>query len=146
MAKELPRQGEHYLLADNVFRVVSVSRATDEIVLENIKDKARYVEQFAVFQHVYVRVWKIGDVASLLERHPRSIYRYESKGQIQKAKRYQAGGKHTVRFYTKEDIVSTHEMISQINQGRPRRDGRTTNNTLKSMGELLNTIKDRYNV
>jgi hypothetical protein len=89
-------------------------------------------------------VWKIGDVAKFLGRSPRSIYRYEAKGQIRNPNRYPALGKHDVRFYTKEDVLEMHEMIADIHQGRPARNGRIVNNTMPHKSALLTMFRERF--
>lgn len=144
MSTLLPIRGEHYLHKGRIYRVEMASRGTDEVILEDIEDGSLWEVRHVVFRHAYERVWKIGDVAQFLERSPRSIYRYEAAGLIEKPNRYPAKGPHHIRFYTKQDVLNMHEMISEISQGRPRKDGRVTNNSLPSKASLSLMFRERF--
>lgn len=144
MSSKKPLVGEYFLHADKIYKVLLSSRGTDEILLEDISDGARYSVRFSVFKYAYKRVWKVGDVAKMLERSPRSIYRYELRGQTQEPKRYNAKGGKQLRFYTKQEVLEIHEMISEIAQGRPRKDNRVVNNTLPNRAALLTLMRERY--
>lgn len=141
-----PIQGEHYLHSDRIYRVDTVSSGTDEIVLTSVEDGSKYSVRYSVFKYGFKRVWKVGDVAKMIGRSPRSIYRYETKGQIRNPNRYPSRGGKLVRFYTKEDILEIHEMISEVHQGRPRKDGRVVNNTMPDRASLLVMFKERFGV
>lgn len=144
MSTLLPLRGEHYLYKDKVYRVVVASRGTDEILLEDISDLSRWTVRFATFKYAYKRVWKIGDVAQFLGRSPRTLYRYEALGRTNYPKRYPAVGGREIRFYTKEDVLEMHELISGIHQGRPRKDSRVVNNSLPDKASLLRMFKERF--
>lgn len=144
LAHRTPLPGEYYLHSDRVWKVLTVSRGTDSIVLKRIEDGKLYEIRYSIFSYGFKRVWKIGDVAKFLERSPRSIYRYEARGQIEKAKRYPTVGGKELRFYTKEDVLEIHSLISEIHQGKPRKDGRSTNNTTISRYDLLNMFRERF--
>lgn len=139
-----PLKGEHYLYRDEIYKVVTVSSATDEIIVEAIKDRKRYTCRYAVFSTAYERVLKVKVVADLLNRSPRSIYRYESRGIINKPKMYQTASGREVRFYRLQDIYEMHELISQIHRGRPRQDTRIVNNTMPDIGTLKIRMRERY--
>lgn len=144
MPNQLPLAGEHYLYDGQVYRVQTVSRGTDEITLTSVSDGSKWSVRYSVFKFAVKRVWKVGDVARLLERSPRSIYRYEEREQIQNPKRYRAKGGRELRFYTKDDVLEIHEMISEIHQGRPRKDQKIVNNTLPNRASLLTTFRERF--
>jgi len=67
-------------------------------------------------------------------------------GLIEKAKRYPVVGGRELRFYTKDDVLEIHEMISGVHQGRPRKDRRTVNNTLPDKASLLQMFRKRFGV
>lgn len=140
--KSFPVKGELYLLDDHVYRVLIVSRANDETVVEDIADGDTSIVSFTTFPYVYQRVWGIGDVSKLIERHPRSIYRYEKNGLVKKPKRYPTKRGDTLRYWTGQDILDLHEMVAEIHQGRPGQ--RRTNNTMPSRSELIREIEERY--
>ena len=139
-----PLSGEHYLHKGRVYKVVLASRGTDEIILEDIEDGSEYQVRFSIFKYAYTRVWKIGDVAQFIGRSPRSIYRYETQGHIEKPKRYPGRGSWPLRFYTKSDILTMHELIAEIHQGRPRKDRRVVNNSVPNKASLLSMFKERF--
>lgn len=139
-----PLTGEHYLHKGRIYRVVLASQGTDDIVLEDIEDKSRYQVRFSVFKYAYTRVWKIGEAAQFIGRSPRSIYRYEVSGQIEKPKRYSSFGGRELRFYSKQDIVDMHELIAGIHQGRPRKDRWVVNNSMPTRASLLRMFKERF--
>lgn len=126
-----------------IYRVVLASRGTDEILLEDIESASTYKVRFSVFKYAYTRVWKIGDVAQFIGRSPRSIYRYEAKGLIEKPNRYPAQGRYEIRFYTKQDILGMRDLIAEIHQGRPRHDSRTVS-TIVDKASLLRMFKERF--
>jgi predicted DNA-binding transcriptional regulator AlpA len=144
MTAYLPVVGSHYLFSERIYQVKRVSRATDEIELEDIATGKLYAVRYAVFQYAYKQVWKIGAVCQFLGRRPRSIYRYEENNLIQKPKRYEVRGGRSIRFYTKEDVLEMHECISSIHQGRPRKDRRVSNNDLPDKASLLRMFKERF--
>lgn len=144
MPKSLPVIRSHWRKSDKIYKVLQISRATDEVVLLELDTQKKYKERFATFYFAFEQVFKIGDVAKWLNRSPRSIYRYEAQGQIEKQKTYQTGGKKQLRFYSLDDVFHMHEMISVIHQGKPRRDGRATNNTMPDIGTLKLELKERY--
>ena len=141
-----PIKGEHYLHDNCIFRVVLASRGTDEVVLESIKDGSRWTVRYGVFKFAYERVWKVGDVSKFLGRSPRSIYRYESAGLIDNPKRYASKGDKKVRFYTKDDVLKIHSMISDIHQGRPRKDGKVVNNSVPDKASLVMMFRERFGI
>ncbi len=142
--KEQPLSGEYYLHDGKVYCTKIISRGTDEITLANIEDGSRWSVRYSVFKYGFVRVWKIGEVSRMLERSPRSIYRYEQREQIQNPKRYNSRGGKTLRFYTKQEVLEIHEMICEIAQGRPREDKKIVNNTLPNRASLLAMFRERY--
>lgn len=139
-----PLRGEFYVYLEEVFKVLSVSSGTDEVVLESLKDKKQYSVRYATFKSTYEQVFKIKTVADWLNRSPRSLYRYETRGIINKGTMYPTTGGKMVRFYRLRDVFEMHEMISQLHQGRPRKDGRTVNNTMPDIGHLRIELKERY--
>ncbi len=121
-----------------------MSRGTDEIILRKISDGSKFITRYDTFLAGFKRVWKTGEVAGFLNRSPRSLYRYELNEQIEKPKRYGAAGNRELRFYTKEEVLVVHEMISEIHQGRPRKDSKSVNNTLPTRSELLKLFRQRF--
>lgn len=144
MKRREPVVGSHWLLKDKVYKVTQVSRGTDEILLEDINDGQIYRVRYGTFQYGYERVLRVGEVAQLLKRHPRSLYRYERQGLIGKPITYPQKGARDVRFYTKQQVIEIHEMISQLHQGRPRKDKRVVNNTTIDIGTLKIELRERY--
>lgn len=144
MLKKEPLINEFYRHKEAVYKVTKLSRATDEIELEDIADGKLFKVAYSVFKYGYERVIKVGDAAKLLGRHPRSIYRYEKSGVIRKPMLYSHRGVRQVRFYTLEEVVELHEMISQLHQGRPRKDNKVVNNTMVDIGTLKLLIKEKY--
>lgn len=143
MAQKPPIKGEYYLYRDKVYKVLLVSSGTDEVILEDISDKKKFSVRYGVFIHSYKRVFRVGEIASWLNRTSRSIYRYEVRGQIKRAKLYPYGTRN-IRFYTIEDVLEIHQMISGLHRGRPRKDGRIINNTLPDIGRLKIDLRERF--
>lgn len=141
-----PLVGEHYLYGDRIFKVVLASKGTDQIVLEAIEDGSRWEVRYATFKYAVTRVWKVGEVAQFLGRSPRSIYRYESAGLIDKPKRYNARGDRQLRFYTKDDVLEIHDLISAIHQGRPRKDNKVVNNSMPDRASLVRMFRERFGI
>lgn len=140
----MPLKNEYYLHKGSVYKIIYTSRGTDEIMVEHLGSGKKQTVVFAAFKHAFKRVWKVGDVAEIVGRSPRSIYRYERAGQIQKPVRYLDRFGRELRFYTKEEVLGLWDSVSNIHQGRPRRDRRVVNNTLRSKAEVLETFRDRF--
>jgi len=141
-----PLAGEHYLHNGSIYRVEAVSQGTDSVYLIEIGTGTSMMTRYSTFRFGFQRVWKTGEVAKFLNRTPRSLYRYEEMGLIEKAKRYPVVGGRELRFYTKDDVLEIHEMISGVHQGRPRKDRRTVNNTLPDKASLLQMFRKRFGV
>lgn len=139
-----PIRGETYLHKGKVYRVDLVSRATDEVVLEDITDGAVWEVRYALFVVAFERVWRVGEVAQFIGRSPRSISRYERAGLIDKPKRVMTKAGKAVRFYTKDDVMKIHAAVSEIHQGRPRKDGRVSNNSMPHKAELVAMFRERF--
>lgn len=138
-----PEKGLYYRHKDEIFKVKQVSQGTDEVLLESLKDKKEYTTRYATFSFSYTEVFKIGMVASILGRATKSIRRYERRGQIKKPTLYHLGPKRVLRFYTPEDILEIHELISGIHAGRPRKDKRVVNNITVDRGTLKQEMRKR---
>lgn len=141
-----PLAGEHYLNNGKIYRVEAVSQGTDNVYLTEIRTGTPMATRFSTFRFGFKRVFKTGEVAKFLNRTPRSLYRYEKMGLIEKAKRYSTVGGRELRFYTKDDVLEIHEMISGVHQGRPRKDRRTVNNTLPDRPSLLRMFRERFGI
>jgi hypothetical protein len=139
-----PEVNSFWKNAERIYKVVSVSSGTDEVVMKEIATGNLFRERFAIFTTAYTRVLKIGEVASLLNKTPRSIYRYEAKGVVKKQKLYEAGNGKLVRFYTLEDVENMRDLISMLHRGRPRKDGRIVNNSILDAGTFKLELKRRF--
>ena len=139
-----PLQGEWYLRGNEAYKVWITSRGTNVVLLERLHDGVKVEVDHASFHHGFTRAFKVGAVAKMIGRSPRSIYRYEAAGVIQKAKRFPDRYGRDIRFYTKQDILDIHEMVSEIHAGRPRKDKRVVNNGMPSRAELLIDYRERF--
>lgn len=138
--------GDHYLLGEKIYKVASINRGKAEIIVQNIETGDRFNTPYDTFFVGYERVLKIGAVCDVLNRSPRSIYRYEAKSQIKNPNRYLTkSGKH-LRFYTKQDVLEMREMIADIHQGRPNQKGKVINNTVPTKYEVIQALKERHGV
>lgn len=144
MARKPPAINSFWLHKEKIYKVKSTSTATDQVILEDIADGKLYEVRFALFFYAYEQVIKIGDVCKILGRRPRSIYRYEERGRINKPFCYSEKGYRMVRFYRKQDVLEIHELIKEIHQGRPNKKGRIINNSLPDEGNLKIQLKEWY--
>lgn len=142
--KHPPIKGEFFLYRDRIYKAINVSSGTDQVFLEDIETKKQYEVRYALFMKSYERVFRIKTVANWLNRSQRSVYRYENQGLVKKPKMYPISPTKQVRFYRLDDVFEMHQMISQLHQGRPRKDGRVINNTLPDLGTLKINLKERY--
>jgi hypothetical protein len=144
MQRKLPVVGAHYLFRDRIYRVETVSSGTDIIVVKELESGKQYETPYSTFAYGYERVFKVGRVADFLGRSSRSIYRYEQRGLIKKQKMYPVGNGRALRFYRLDDVLEIHELVSELHQGRPRKDGRIVNNTLPDATTLRMELRERY--
>jgi hypothetical protein len=142
--KQEPIKGEHFLNNSEIYRVVGINRAHDSVLLRKLSDGKNYETRFDTFSVGFEQVWKIGEVADFLGRSPRSLYRYEHRGQTEKPKRFKTVHGPELRFYTKQDVLDIHDLIAGVHQGRPRKDNKIINNTLPTRSELLIMFRERF--
>ncbi len=140
----IPSLKTYYIRDDILFKVVSISSATDEVLLEDVSNGQIYSVKFSLFSYAYEKVLGVTQAAKLLGRHPRSIYRYEQREIINKPKCYPDKRGRMVRYYRKQDLLDIHELISEIHAGRPRKDKRVINNSLIPMGNFKRLIRERF--
>jgi hypothetical protein len=138
-----PLTNQYYLHKSKIYKTLSVSRGTDIITVQELESGSITDCYYGTFMSAFKRVIKVGELAKLLGRHPRSIYRYESKGVIEKAVMYTTKYGSSVRFYTLDQVLEVHEMISLLHQGRPRKDRKIINN-LMDPGSFRALLREKY--
>lgn len=140
---KLPQLNAYALYEDSVYIIKGVSRATNRVKLRNVTTNEISHVELATFKYSYERVYRVQEVASWINRSAQAIKLYEKAGYVNKPRCVEQS-KHMTRFYRKEDVLDLYECVRFIHQGRPRKDGEVTNNTMPDYYTFLQLTKDKF--
>jgi hypothetical protein len=122
--KREPRvtKNHYYLYRNQLVRVTSVNKKENRVVLYRYDTFIKEAIEYDTAPHFIIPLFKIGDVAKMLNRSVETIRKYEGQGLIPKANQFQISekGKLSIRLYTEKEIYGLVEFFSQRRPvGRP---------------------------
>jgi hypothetical protein len=91
------------------------------------------------------RAYTVINTARLLGRSRMQLYRYYRDGLIEPPVGILPGGERVFRkksYYSEDDVFKIREAMASLHHGRPRNDGRTTNNRTLTEKELRAKMGD----
>ena len=91
------------------------------------------------------RAYTFSNTARLLNRSNMQLYRYIHRGLINPPMGILPGGerKFTKKsYYSEDDVFEIRRVMSSLHRGRPRKDGKTTNNHVLTEQELRAKMGD----
>ena len=124
--KRLPKLlKNHYYLHNKVLvRVLSVNVKENRVVLFRYDSFDKQAIEYDTAPHYVTPLFRIGEVAKMLNRSVETIRKYENTGLIPKARKYkvsQTGNDRTdIRLYTEKEILELANFFANRNPvGRP---------------------------
>jgi hypothetical protein len=134
-----------FFLNGKIVRLTSFNRAMDIAYVFNITDQKEQTMLYSDFKKHRRRAYTVVNTARLLNRSRMQIYRYYSKGLIDPPTGIMPGGARAFTkksYYSEDDIFKIREMMASLHHGRPRKDGRSTNNRTLTEKELRAKMGD----
>lgn len=117
------KKGRWYLSASNhLLKIIGFDFDGHNVLVHDYTIGANDHYPFDVASQVFKPVFRIGEVARMIDRKPDTLRKYERKGLIPKVKQYYVGHnqRSKMRIYTKDDIADLVEFFErQPNPGRP---------------------------
>lgn len=122
-----------FFLNKKLVRFISVNRGSNIVYLYNITDQKDQTMLYSDFKKHRKRAYTVIDTARLLNRSANQIRMHMKDGNIKPPMGILPGGvrSHTRKsYYSEEDIFEIREFLCTVHIGRPRKDGRVSNNVL----------------
>lgn len=132
-----------FFLNDHLHKVLHVSRAQDLVTAYDFMEHRAKVYPWADVKRKMQNAYTISQAAKLVGRHRDRIVRYIRSGDIKEPQReYNLDTKEPYRyFFSEDDMMELHEFMASLHIGRPRKDGRITNNMLPTREQFKSLIK-----
>lgn len=131
--REIKPSNTLFFINGNLVRLINKNRGMNIVNIFDIVDKKEKTMLLSDFKKHKKRAYTLVDAARLLERGPAQIYRYINEGLVPPPVGVQPGGERMFTkksYYSEDHIFEIREAMSKIHHGRPRKDGRISNNVL----------------
>jgi hypothetical protein len=136
-------KNHYYLNRDKaLIRVISVNKKENRVVLYRYDTFLKEAIEYDTAPHYLVPMFKIGEVAKMLNRSVETIRKYEGQGLIPKANQFSISeaGKLSIRLYTEKEIYELAEFFSQRRSvGRPSNINKVSKINQKDLMTFLNS-------
>jgi hypothetical protein len=120
-----------FYLNGNLHYVVHINRSKDLATCFDYNDGKLKVYPWSEVRRKRGNAFTLTQAAKLINRHPDRIRRYMDAGEIERPQREYdlETGRPGRYFFSVEDMMAVHEFMSSVHRGRPRKDGKVTNNS-----------------
>lgn len=128
-----------WFLDGDLVRLVHSNRAAGIVTLYNMTKEQNMVTTMVEFKRKRKRAFTVMETAKLLNYHRKSIPRLVNSGILPQPTGELPGGRtafHHLSYYSEDQIWEARKLLSQTHIGKPRRDGRITNNKVPTEQEL----------
>lgn len=134
-----------FFLNDHLHKVLHVSRAQDLVTAYDFIEHRKKVYPWSDVKRKMQNAFTISQAAKMVGRHRDRIVRYIRNGEIKEPQReYNLNTGDPYRyFFSEDDMMDLHEYMASLHIGRPRKDGRVTNNMLPSREQMRGLVKTR---
>jgi hypothetical protein len=141
-----PKKGAYYLSDDDtLYKVKYISSATDTVILQDVKTKQEYEVRYGLFRFGFRRAVDLPQAMTLLNRASRGAYVHIKRGTFDDINAYCLRLGHKKKyFFTYENMIDLYDLYASFHFGKPRKDGRITNNSLPDKGTFLITIREVF--
>lgn len=110
----------YYLNSDrHLIRILHINRKDNRVLYHDYDEKQNNHMEFDTAPHYLTPLYKIGDLAKMINRAPDTIRKYEREGIFPPPTKYSLGQRE-MRLYTSENVIDISIMLSQRRPvGRP---------------------------
>ncbi len=136
-----------YFLHDDLVMEYHRNRAMGVVTVDNLTKGRKETMTFADFKRMRKRAYTITEAAHLLDINRDTITRCANNGTIPKPIGRLLNGEQKKRgpaYYSEKHLYIVRENLAAQHRGRPRKDGRTTNNMIPTEQELRAAINNHY--
>lgn len=134
----------YFYLEGKLHKVLHINRAQDIATCWSFPDRKRIAYIWSDVQKKRQFAFSIGQLAKMLNRHPDRVKRAMKSGAIETPQQaYSLDGQYLPMSYywSEDDAIDVHKYFSSLHIGRPRKDGRKTNNSLPSPYEFRTRLR-----
>jgi hypothetical protein len=124
---------------NDLVRINHVNRSEGIITFYNITKNKREITDLVEFKKRRKRAFTVAEAALLLNCHKKYLSDLARRGVVPEPIGGLPDGKrafHHLSYYSEDGIMEARKAMSQIHQGKPRKDGLITNNKVPSEKEL----------
>lgn len=139
----MPKKITRFYLNGHLHRVLHLNKAKDKLTAFDYIDGKTKVYNWSDVKKQKQNAFTISEAAELVGRHRERIMEYLIEGKIEYPQREYSleTGNPGRWFFSEDDMLDLHDYMSTIHIGRPRNDGRVTNNSLPTKEQLKGMIQ-----
>ncbi len=122
-----------FFINNKLVRFISANRGSNIVYLYNITDQKEQTMLYSDFKKHKKRAYTVIDTARLLNRSGNQLRTYITDGSIRPPLGILPNGERSYTrksYYSEDYIFEIREYLCTIHQGRPRKDGKISNNML----------------
>lgn len=134
-----------FFLDKNLVRLITSNRGANIVYLFNITESKEQTMLLSDFKKHRKRAYTFSNTARLLDRSNMQLYRYIHRGLIKPPMGILPGGERMFTkksYYSEDDVFEIRRVMGSLHRGRPRKDGKTTNNHVLTEQELRAKMGD----
>lgn len=127
-----------FFLNGNLHKILHVSRARDLLTAYDFAEHKTKVYPWSDVQRRRQNAFTLTQAAELIDRHRDRLKEYIEKGHIPEPQREYtiSTGRPGRYFFSEDDMMDLRDFMATIHIGRPRKDGKVTNNRVPTREEL----------
>jgi len=133
---------KRFFLNGHLHRVLHSARAKNEITAFDFIEGKIKVYPYSEVQRKKQNAIKVNQLASMLNRHRKTIHRHIQEGNIPRPQQEYAihSGKPGTFFFSEDDAMEVREFFATLHYGRPREDGKNTPYRVPTREELRSMV------
>jgi hypothetical protein len=134
-----------FFLDNNLVRLITSNRGSNIVYLYNITEAKEQTMLLSDFKKHRKRAYTLSNTARLLNRSNMQLYRYIDRGLVKPPTGILPGGKRMFTkksYYSEDDVFEIRRVMGSLHRGRPRKDGKITNNHVLTEQELRGKMGD----
>lgn len=127
-----------FFLDEKLYKVLVRNPVLDELVCWDNNERRRVILPYGYTRENFERVYRIKEVAELVQRSPKHIWNLTYNGEIKATATYrtQNANKNLGWRWSPQGIMDVWQYFADRPWGRPRKDGRIIPNHLPTKKEL----------
>lgn len=134
-----------FFLDKNLVRLITSNRGSNIVYLYNITEAKEQTMLLSDFKKHRKRAYTLSNTSRLLNRSNMQLYRYIHRGLIRPPTGILPGGERMFTkksYYSEDDVFEIRRVMGSLHRGRPRNDGKITNNHVLTEQELRGKMGD----